>query len=104
MRASLQRPLEKAGEYDPRVAVFLRDASRGAAVGGAVLRYFVRRGHRFVGRTEGKQSCAYWKVAAKAGVLHNDRSSRGQVPRGAVAEPPAMRVDVNPLRRRQLGG
>ena len=51
---------------------------------------------------ERHQAFAHRVVSAEAGILHEDRSARSQVADSAVAEPAALRLDVDPLGDREF--
>ena len=68
-----------------------------------VLQNPLRTGGGAVQRAKRHQSFAHLKMAAETGLLDEHRLAGGQVADAAVAEPAAVRFDVDPLGDREFG-
>ena len=97
------RLLEEAGQHGVGVEVLLRERARGGGGERRSPRRCAARPPRRPPRSvKAEQPLPDGKVGAEAGVLHEHRAAGREVAHGAVAEPAAVRLDVDALRDREL--
>src|SRR6516165_9779754 len=96
------RLLEQPAQDPIRIEIRLGDRAGGSGMLRVVACDPLGAGDGFLHRAEGHQALAHRVVAAEASVLHEYRSARGQVADRPVAEPAALRLDVDPLGDREF--
>src|SRR5438874_8011046 len=93
----------KACQHALRIEVLLGDSSRGFAVLGVTVRDVGGSCDGLLERPERDEAVTDGQGVAEARVLYERRTARGQIACGAVAEPAAPGLHVDPLRDGELG-
>ena len=94
--------VEERGKYHVVTECFTRDIERGVAMMLIIGLDGTDGASRLIARTEGEKPLSRTHSVAKPSVLRHDRSTRSQVARTALTEPPGSQTHVLILRDGQL--
>jgi hypothetical protein len=95
--------VKKASKNTIGIEIFLGESTSSPAMVLVVPRNLLGASFGLLQGAKRQQTFADWEGSAEARVLDEDRLARGEVAHGPVAEPAAVRIDVNALSDGELG-